>query len=69
MKSKHVCYAAAVALGLAVLGTVPAWSQSLIGDAVAAGEDPYASSYGARHAEGVDKTAAAHHAGRRQRHF
>jgi hypothetical protein len=51
MKPKAVCCAAAAVLGLAALATAPAWSQSLIGHGIAAEQDPYASSYRARHAE------------------
>ena len=69
MKPDDICYAAAVGLGLAVMSGVPAWSQNLIGGGIGVGQDPYASSYRPHRAEGVDRSAAAHHNDGRQRHF
>ena len=69
MKSKNVYHAAVIALGLAVLGTAPAWSQSLIGDGLAAEQDPYASAYRGHHSKRLGNAADAGRHGERQRHF
>jgi hypothetical protein len=70
MKSKAVCHAAVIALGLSVLGTAPAWSQSLIGDGIPAERDPYASAYRGYHPQRPGNAAdAGRHGGAQQRHF